>query len=168
MQCAAKNSAREKEKYAALKAAGCCRDCKKKVSDGKARCTDCRKVAYARGAKRNVRLYRLGFCSQCWVNKREKDASRCSTCEQERQVRIKKERKDYFTGLLAQVGQRKKKGKVPYGVIYHALCKITNKSYIGQSKNYHKRVKDHISKALRGITKTPFALALKKYGPEKF
>ena len=132
-ECLAKASAREKNRKLRLKSAGCCVDCKAKVTDGQVRCLECRKMASATTAKRVVRMYRLGYCSQCWTNKRVEGASRCASCEQSRQVKIKAEREDFFNELLTKVGKRKKTDDTPYGVIYRVVCKLTNKSYIGQS-----------------------------------
>lgn len=50
------------------------------------------------------------------------------------------------------------------GVIYMATCSITNKSYIGQTKDFSRRKQDH----LRAVDNYPFHLALRKYGEENF
>lgn len=50
------------------------------------------------------------------------------------------------------------------GVIYKATCDITHKSYIGQTNNFSRRKKEHLSKK----DGTVFHNAIQKYGPEHF
>jgi group I intron endonuclease len=53
------------------------------------------------------------------------------------------------------------------GVVYIAINKINNKVYVGQSFNFKKRKRQHITSALNGLD-YPFYKAIRKYGKENF
>jgi group I intron endonuclease len=53
-------------------------------------------------------------------------------------------------------------------VIYEFINKTNGKSYIGQTINYKKRIKDHQFNYKNNLKKTPFYSALKKYGWNNF
>lgn len=54
----------------------------------------------------------------------------------------------------------------PYGVIYCLTCKKNGKVYIGQTTDFHKRIKKY--KRLQCKLQIKIYRALKKYGPENF
>ena len=166
--CLDKNKLWRRKKVSALRAAGCCVNCQAKVDAGQFCCVDCRKVNSERALKKFLKSHQNGQCRDCFKRKRMPDKARCALCESKRLKRRAEQRDQYFTELLVTANKRKKKGKKPIGLIYRVHCPLTQKSYIGQSIDFENRMKDHVNKALRGVIKTPFASALKKYGPEAF
>ena len=166
--CLDKNKISRRKKVSALRAAGCCVNCQAKVDAGQFCCVDCRKLNSQRAVKRFLKNYHNGQCKDCIKNKRLPGKARCGSCESKRLKKRTEQRDRYFADLLVKANKRKKKGKKPIGLIYRVHCPLTDKSYVGQSRNFDQRVRDHVNKALRGAVNTPFASALRKYGPDAF
>ena len=56
-----------------------------------------------------------------------------------------------------------------YGVVYKAINKINNKSYIGQTtQSLNKRISNHVTDAFLGRDNMYFHKAIKKYGKDNF
>ena len=154
---------------AARKIQGVCYKCgKRKAKRGDTRCGNCIARKQVAVEKQNSKYNANKKKGLCLCGAQLLSDSRCEKCFGKRKSKEVARRDAQAEMIYSTLGRKAKAGEVPVGFIYKVDCRVSGKSYIGQTNNYDQRKQLHIYRAVNGKVKTPFANALKKYGEAAF